>query len=123
VVNEAGAFIWCELSTSDPAKSRAFYSDVFGWGWGGSEEYAEIQVGGRTVGGMMPRPPAMPAEVPDHWLVYFGSDDLDGDVARAAGLGATTVVEPTDIPGTGRFAVLMDPQGAAFALFKGQTPD
>jgi predicted enzyme related to lactoylglutathione lyase len=24
-----------------------------------------------------------------------------------------------DIPGTGRFAVLMDPQGAAFAIFKG----
>jgi predicted enzyme related to lactoylglutathione lyase len=28
-------------------------------------------------------------------------------------------MEPTDIPGTGRFAVLMDPQGATFALFKG----
>jgi predicted enzyme related to lactoylglutathione lyase len=26
---------------------------------------------------------------------------------------------PVDIPDTGRFAVLCDPQGAAFALFKG----
>ena len=25
---------------------------------------------------------------------------------------------PADIPGTGRFAVLIDPQGAAFALFQ-----
>ena len=34
-------------------------------------------------------------------------------------MGATVVVEPTDIPNAGRFAVLTDPQGAAFGLFKG----
>ena len=67
----------------------------------------------------MPRRSDMPAEVPDNWLVYFGTDDVDTDTKRAADLGATVIVEPTDIPGTGRFAVLMDPQGAAFALFKG----
>jgi len=32
---------------------------------------------------------------------------------------ASMVAGPADIPGTGRFAVLVDPQGAAFALFKG----
>jgi predicted enzyme related to lactoylglutathione lyase len=67
----------------------------------------------------MPRPEALPAEVPDSWTVYFGSGDVDGDVKRAADLGASVLVEPTDIPGTGRFAVLADPQGATFALFKG----
>jgi predicted enzyme related to lactoylglutathione lyase len=41
VVNEAGAFIWSELSTSDLAKSKAFYTAVFDWGWGGVDEYAE----------------------------------------------------------------------------------
>jgi hypothetical protein len=61
----------------------------------------------------------MPADIPDSWLVYFGSSDVDADAKKAADLGATVVVEPTDIPGTGRFAVLIDPQGAAFALFKG----
>jgi predicted enzyme related to lactoylglutathione lyase len=119
LVNEPGSFTWSELATSDLAKSRAFYTDVFGWGWGGSDEYAEAQVSGRTIGGVMPRPPAMPADVPDSWLVYFGSADVDGDVKRATDGGATVVVEPTDIPGTGRFAVLLDPQGAAFALFQG----
>jgi predicted enzyme related to lactoylglutathione lyase len=119
LINEPGAFTWCELSTSDLPKSKSFYSEVFGWTWGGSDEYAEFQVNGRTVGGVMPRPPTMPAEVPDNWLVYFGSDDVDAQSKKASGLGATVVVPPTDIPNAGRFAVLLDPQGAAFALFKG----
>ena len=119
LINEPGAFTWSELSTSDLAKSKAFYSEVFGWGWGGSDEYAEAQVNGRTIGGVMPRSPDMPAEVPDTWLVYFGSDDVDAQAKKASDKGATVVVQPTDIPNTGRFAVLIDPQGAAFALYKG----
>jgi predicted enzyme related to lactoylglutathione lyase len=119
LVNETGALCWNELSTSDPAKSKTFYSEVFGWGWGGSDDYAEAQLEGRTVAAVMPRPAAMPSQVPDSWLVYFGVDDVDAAVAQATKLGATTVVEPTDIPGTGRFAALIDPQGAAFAVFAG----
>jgi uncharacterized protein len=119
LVNEPGAFTWSELSTSDLARSKAFYSEVFGWGWGGADEYAEAQVAGRTIGGVMPRPAEMPAEVPDSWLVYFGTADVDADAKKAGDLGGTVVVPPTDIPNTGRFAVFLDPQGAAFALFKG----
>jgi uncharacterized protein len=119
LVNEPGAMIWNELSTSDVAKSKVFYADTFGWGWGGSDDYAEAQVAGRTIAGVTPRRPDLPADVPDHWLVYFGSADVDATVKKAADLGATVVAGPMDIPGTGRFAVLVDPQGAAFALFKG----
>jgi len=119
LVNEPGAFIWSELHSSDPAKSKAFYSEVFGWSWGGSDEYSEAQVNGRTIGGLMPRPADVPAEVPDNWVVYFGSADVDAEIKKAADLGATVVAGPTDIPDTGRFAVLIDPQGAAFALFQG----
>jgi predicted enzyme related to lactoylglutathione lyase len=119
LVNEPGAFIWSELATSDLSKSKAFYSEVFGWGWGGADEYAEAQVAGRSIGGVIPRPDALPAEVPDFWTVYFGSADVDGDVKKGVDLGANVLMEPTDIPGTGRCAVLMDPQGATFALFKG----
>jgi hypothetical protein len=61
----------------------------------------------------------MSADTPDSWLVYFGTEDVDSDAKRAVDLGATVIVDPTDIPGTGRFAVLLDPQNAAFALFKG----
>jgi predicted enzyme related to lactoylglutathione lyase len=118
LANEPGAVTWNELSTSDLGKAKAFYTETFGWGWGGSDEYAEAQVAGRTIAGVQPRRPELPADVPDHWLVYFGSADVDADAEKAAETGATVVVPPMDIPGTGRFAVLVDPQGAAFAIFK-----
>jgi uncharacterized protein len=118
LVNEAGAFIWSELTTSDVAKSKAFYSEVFGWGWGGDDDYAEAQVAGRTIAGLMPRRADMPADMPDNWLVYFGAANVDADVRKATDLGASVITGPADIPGTGRFAVFTDPQGAAFALFQ-----
>lgn len=118
LVNAPGAFIWSELSSSDAARSKAFYSAVFGWGWGCGGDYPEAQVGGRTIGGLMPRRPGMPADVPGNWLVYFGAADVDAGARRATGLGAGVIAGPADIPGTGRFAVLIDPQGAAFALFQ-----
>ena len=119
LVNESGALTWNELATSDAAKSKAFYGEVFGWTFAGTDEYVEPQVAGRTIAGIMPRPEAIPAEVPDHWLVYFGVDDVDAGVKQAESLGGTLLTGPMDIPGTGRFAALMDPQGAAFAIFKG----
>lgn len=117
LVNEPGTLAWNELSTSDLEKSKAFYSAVFGWGWGGTPQYAEAQVNGRSVAGVMPRPAQMPAEVPDNWLVYFATLDADAAADKAKSSGAMVVVGPSDIPGMGRFAVLADPQGAVFALF------
>jgi hypothetical protein len=33
-------------------------------------------------------------------------------------LGGNLIVPPTDIPNTGRFSVIQDPQGAVFAVIK-----
>jgi predicted enzyme related to lactoylglutathione lyase len=116
LVNEPGAFSWSELSSSDLARSKAFYSAVFGWTWNGADDYAQAQVRGQTMAGLMPRPPGMPTAMPDSWLVYFGTADVDADVRKAVGLGAEVVAAPADLAGTGRFAVLEDSQGAPFAL-------
>jgi hypothetical protein len=53
------------------------------------------------------------------WAFRFGAADVDADIRKATDLGASVLAGPADIPGTGRFAVLIDPQGAAFALFQG----
>jgi hypothetical protein len=121
LANEAGAFAWNELNTRDIPAARAFYTEVFGWKPNdldmGGMSYTEWKLGDKTVAGMMTMPDMVPKEVPAHWLVYFGVDDTDGSAAKATELGATTLVPPTDIP-PGRFAVLADPDGAAFAIIK-----
>ena len=59
---------------------------------------------------------------PPYWLVYFGSDDVDADLAKISELGGKALVGPMDI-GMGKIAVAQDPQGAVFALFSGDFDD
>jgi len=48
--------------------------------------------------------------------VYFEVADCDATVAAAAQHGGSVIVPATDIPGVGRFAMLIDPPGAVFAV-------
>ena len=59
--------------------------------------------------------------MPTMWLPYVHVADCDSSVAKAKKLGASeVVVPPTDIPGVGRFAIVIDPQGAPIAMLKPQ---
>ena len=119
LVNEPGTYSWSELLTTDVEASKAFYGAVFGWTantvGAGDGEYTEWQVDGRSVAGMMQKPPMLPAEVPPHWAVYFAVSDTDAAVARVAELGGTVLMPPMDIE-PGRFAPVTDPTGAVFNL-------
>lgn len=121
VKGETGALCWTELTTGDTKTAEKFYTQLFGWTPKHSAipgmEYTEFLVDGKPEGGMMPTPKEMP-DVPPNWLPYFQVDDVDGTASKAAANGARTLVPPSDIPNTGRFSVLMDPQGAAFAVFQ-----
>ncbi|MEA2420363.1 MAG: uncharacterized protein QOE60_2569 [Thermoleophilaceae bacterium] len=124
VVNEAGLLTLNQLNTTDPERAQAFYEAVFGWRFdpvaGGPMPYWGIYNGDRVNAGMAPLPAE--AGAPSHWLVYFGSDDLDDDAQRIRELGGTVIVEPMDVP-DGRILVAMDPQGAVFALVSGEFDD
>ena len=121
LVNEPGTYSWSELVTTDVSAATGFYETVFGWGTEGHGEgvgaYYEWKVDGRHVGGMMLKPPHMPAEVPPHWAVYFTVADTDDAVARAVELGGSVVMPPMEIE-PGRFAVLSDPTGAVFNIIR-----
>ena len=117
VVNEPGALCWCELDTTDTAGAQKFYTGLFGWGAKVSPEYTEWQKNGTSIGGLMKIPKEW-GPVPPNWLVYFASDDVDATAAKAAKAGGKTIVPPSNIPDMGRFAVLADPQGAVFAIFR-----
>ena len=59
----------------------------------------------------------MPPHVPSYWMPYFQVSDVDASTNSAKGLGGKAMVGPQDIPNTGRFAILVDPQGAMFAIY------
>jgi hypothetical protein len=120
LVNEPGTYCWSELMTDDLAGAKTFYKAVFGWdaetrGPEGPGGYTEWKVEGRSIGGMMAKPPTMPADVPSFWGVYFAVADTDASLLKAQGLGASVVMPAADIE-PGRFAVLVDPGGAMFNL-------
>jgi hypothetical protein len=118
-----GVFLWDEVMTTDPEGAASFYSELYGWtsrsmDMGEMGTYTVFQrAGGVDVAGCMARPPGM--EAPPQWMPYVGTDDVDTTAARAGELGGTVIGEPADIPGMGRFAVVKDPAGAVFGLFKG----
>jgi hypothetical protein len=114
------AFSWAELNARGLDRAIPFYQSVFGWQpktSDGEMPYTEFQIDGQSIAGAMEINPAMPAQVPSHWLIYFGVDDIDDTFRRAIDAGAREMVGPRDFPG-GRFAVLSDPQGAAFGLLQ-----
>ncbi len=116
VVNEPGAFCWSELVTTDMEAAKAFYHAVFGLGLAGTPEYAELQLDGTSVAGIMPKNEMMPADMPSNWGVYFAVENCDDSLAQANELGGSTLMQPMDVPNVGRMAVLTDPNGAPFNI-------
>lgn len=120
-----GRFSWNELITTDPTASSAFYGALFGWkatpfvpegAPAGGPPYLLLKTEAAEdmgVGGMMQAPAP---GVPTHWLPYVVVTDAAASLARAAELGATTLVPVMAIGGVGRIAVLRDPLGAVIGL-------
>lgn len=113
-------FVHVELNTTDLAKAKEFYGKLFDWKlsdapMSGGPTYTMIDVGGGTGGGMMKHP--MPG-APSAWLAYVLVDDLAAATQKARSLGATIAKDVTEVPGVGSFSVIVDPTGAALALWK-----
>ncbi len=117
-----GRFLWYELMTSDPNAAKAFYAKVIGWStqtWADAGTPYEMFMSGETaLAGVMALPDeARKMGAQPHWLAYVGTPEIDKTFELATKLGARSFVPPTDIPKVGRFAVMADPQGAAFAAY------
>lgn len=118
-----GRFVWYELMIPDTDAAVAFYGDVVGWGAQKLDmpemPYTLFTTGADPVAGLMTLPQELRDQgVPPHWIGYVHVDDVDATVAKAKALGGALHIEPRDIPGVGRFAVIGDPQGAVLSLFK-----
>ncbi len=119
IVSEPGSVAWHQCNTRDTDKALEFYAEVFGWESEkvdtGGADYWQLTKDGASVGGLFRIGDDFPDDVPAHWIVYFAVEDADAATENAREKGAGVRAEPFDNE-AGRFAVLQDPHGAAFAL-------
>jgi uncharacterized protein len=82
---------------------------------GEGEPYRLIKNGDLLEGGVMRHPEMMPVSA---WTVYFEVADINASYAKVKELGGSSATEIIEVPGTGRFAAMADPQGAMFAIIQ-----
>jgi predicted enzyme related to lactoylglutathione lyase len=119
-ITSKGRFVWYEYLTRDVPSAVAFYTHVMGWKTQPFGDDYTMWVGGQgPLGGVFRQPEEAAGKVgPPFWMASVQADDVDATAAEAAKRGGTVWRQPSDIPTVGRFAVIGDPQGASFALFK-----
>lgn len=117
-------FCWYDLNTKDFDKASAFYTGLFGWNlipWvpegapEGAKTYTMIAIGEKPFGGIVPMGDEIPA--PSHWMGHIAVPDVDAAVERAKAGGAQFPGGIVDVPTVGRFAPMIDPEGAVCSLF------
>lgn len=118
-------FLWYELMTTDKAAAGDFYAHVVGWttqpAEGGSGGYTLFLANGNGMGGMFElSDDACEQGARPGWIGYVGVDDVDDYAGRVVEAGGTVLRAPEDIPGILRSAVVADPFGVSFVIFKGE---
>ena len=118
-----GKFVWYEYMGDDLEAAVDFYTHVVGWSAqeGGMADfpYQIVSAGGHPVGGMMTVPAdakAMGAR--PSWLGYIWVENVDLALPKLMQAGGKVFKAPSDIPDVGRFAVVADPYGGIFMLFR-----
>jgi uncharacterized protein len=113
-----GTFYWNELMTRDVEGAKKFYADTLGWSYdampmpGGGGAYWLATMDGEPVGGLFDISGSDFEGVPESWMSYIAVDDVDARVAKAIKAGAKLMKPVFDVPGVGRIAILMQPDGA-----------
>jgi len=122
-----GRFVWHELFTNDIERSRSFYQGLFGWTVDlvpmPGMDYHMIKAGGVPVGGIMPLSVVQQPGVPPFWMGFVSVPDVDAAAAAARQSGGQVLAGPHDAGTFGRFATLMDPQGAVVSAWKSNEGD
>ncbi|MEH3034951.1 MAG: VOC family protein [Sphingomonas adhaesiva] len=132
MTNPHGTPVWYQLVSPDPDAAEAFYGHVLGWTTAPDDpppppgenqfDYREwVAPDGERIGGLMAPPPF--AGMAPGWCFYAAVDDVDATIAAAVAAGAQAPMPAVDLPGTGRIALLIDPDGHRFYVMNGPAAD
>ena len=115
-----GAPNWIDLLSSDTARSKAFYTELFGWTTEEASEefggYITFKKNGVQVAGAMGRQPDNPA--PDAWSVYLATDDAAKTLEIATAHGGQVMLEAMPVGDLGVMGFVKDPGGAAIGVWQ-----
>lgn len=120
----AHQFVWNELSSSEPARSVAFYAAVGSYTTQtmqvDGQPYYVLERDGRARGGIMhpPAPDGAGLPMPQGWLPYVQVASTDDTIAKAKQLGASVHVAGEDVPGIGRIGIFTDPLGGMLGILQ-----
>lgn len=115
-----GGPCWTELGTSDLTAAKRFYEALFGWR---AETDPRQEAGGYSIAhlgdaAVAALTPLYQEGQPVAWNVSFAVPDADAAAAEVTQAGGAVLVGPMDVFDVGRFAVAVDPTGAAFQLWQ-----
>ena len=125
-----GKIVWHDLLTNDPAASKRFYGELFGWefesvgsfaGMGSDTAYTLIRHNGRLIGGMIDTVALNNRTDISQWVVVMSVEDVDAAAQGFTDNGGSVLTPPRDLQRRGRIAVVQDKAGALLALL--QTKD
>jgi len=97
---------------------------VFGWSYDdqpmdAGAVYSIAKIGDAQVAAIAPQSPELKAAgAPAMWNTYLAVDSVDDATAKVAAAGGTVAMEPFDVMDAGRMSFVMDPSGAAVALWQ-----
>ncbi len=122
----SGGFCWLDLAARDAAAARRFYADAFGWSAHEQQAhggvFTRLRSGEADVGSLYQLPVRqLRAGVPSHWTPYVAVADADAAARRVVAAGGAVVVQPFEIDGVARIALVNDGVGALLGLWQGAT--
>ena len=125
-----GKFVWFDLFTSDLAAVQPFYEALFGWSFhqttAGEKQVLTITREGVPIANAVSVDRTRIKDGSSRWLSYMSVHDVDQMLLRIEQHQGSVYMPTRDLPERGRLAVVMDPDGALFALLTsvaGDPPD
>lgn len=118
-----GRFCWLDLAATDAVSATRFYHRLFGWtsreqaANGG--HFTRLQCSGQEVGSLYQlRRDRLCRGAASHWTPYVRVLDVGDTARRASEMGGTVIVQPFDVSGIARIAVIVDAVGAQVGLWE-----
>ncbi len=112
-----GTITHVEIPADDVERAKRFYGAVAGWDFGMMGEYPDYWLF-RTEdghgGGLGKRGDSVGSVI----RLYVTVDRLEDAVAAAEANGGKVVTPPSDVPGQGRFAAVLDSEGSEIGLWE-----